>query len=88
MTVEEADALVLSAATKLGEHFSSVQILASWNEECITNMTSMGCGDWYARIGMAHEFINESQAQNVGKEIHDAMHTLDEGDDECQNPSQ
>lgn len=54
----------------LGEHFDSVQILASHvtvNKETVSAF--FGVGDWYARTGMAAEFLSRNNAQNIAWEI-------------------
>ena len=50
--------IVKKALHDLGEHFESVQILATTVSEGQTLRSFSGCGNWYARLGMAHEFIN------------------------------
>ena len=69
MSPDEAELLIAETAAKLGEHFNAVQIMASWNEEGMTYCEKKGCGDWYARQGMAHEFIQCDQAQTIGREV-------------------
>lgn len=69
MTQAEAEKLLDDAVARLGEHFDSVQILASWNEEGLTLCCKRGVGNWYARQGMAHEFINADQAQETAHQI-------------------
>lgn len=69
MKSEEAEEMVQLAAVKLGEHFDAVQILVSWNEENSSICVKRGCGNWYARKGMAHEFIDMDAAQINANEI-------------------
>lgn len=69
MTQSEAEKLLDDAVARLGEHFDSVQILASWNEGGLTLCSKRGAGNWYARQGMAHEFINADQAQETAHQI-------------------
>jgi hypothetical protein len=73
MTNEEADALVEKCSTFLGEHFDSVQILASWNEQAMTLIARHGCGNWYARQGMARDFITADQAQEIATQLADKL---------------
>lgn len=61
-------ALVQEFAEKLGEHFDAVQILASRmtedaNNDKATHCVCKGVGNWYARKGMAMEFIEDDIAQ-------------------------
>lgn len=69
MDTTEAEKIVQKAAESLGEHFDAVQIMVSWNEEGMTKMFKSGCGNWYARQGMAHEFINADVAQDAAIQI-------------------
>lgn len=61
--------IVKKALHDLGEHFESVQILATTVSEGQTLRSFSGCGNWYARLGMAHEFINEDTASEVAIQI-------------------
>lgn len=69
MTHEESAALLKRAAAELGEHYDAVQILVSWNEQGITSCGSYGTGNWYARQGMAHEFIQKDIAQENAAQL-------------------
>jgi hypothetical protein len=67
---ENARQAIEKALEILGEHFGAVQILAS--HETVTGETVAafwGVGNWYARTGMAHEFIERDSAQNFAWEI-------------------
>jgi hypothetical protein len=64
-----------------GEHFSSVQILASWPiDGGGTRASKWGVGDWYARQGMAHAFINTEQAEELSDQIAKKLDPPDESD--------
>lgn len=69
MTTEEIAVIVEQAASKLGEHFDAVQILASFHDSGGTSCIKRGGGNWYARQGMAHEFINMDIAKDAAVEI-------------------
>lgn len=73
MTGQEAMQKVDAALMILREHFDSVQILASWVEEEMTHRASRGCGNWYSRQGLAHEFIEMDRAQEIGRELSKQM---------------
>lgn len=62
MTNEEARRMVDEQAAKLGEHFEACQILVSWNENGETKSIYSGCGNWFARMGMLHEMIEDDKA--------------------------
>ena len=72
MTDEEKMAFVERVGRELCEHFDHVQILTSWSEGGLTKVQTFGCGNWYARIGMAREFIVNDDARTAAREIHSA----------------
>lgn len=69
MTNDELIAIVDAAARQVGEHVDHVQILCTWNEDGITRSLCRGVGNWHARQGMAHQFINEDIAQDTARQI-------------------
>jgi len=76
---EDAEEFVDKVAAQLGEHFDSVQVLVSTcNGGGGTCDVFSGNGNWYARVGMAHEFIRRSTAQVDAKEIADALSIEDD----------
>lgn len=81
MTEAENEALLRSCVERLGEQFEAVQILVSWNEDGLSKMRKMGAGNWYARQGMAHEFINSDIAQENAHQIAEKLNPPDEGED-------
>lgn len=87
MTDEEVEALLSQFAGKLGELFDHVQIMVTWNEDGFTKAWYKGRGNWYARQGMAHEFIKQNEAQTQAKEIADHMNPPDDSDDWRKSPS-
>lgn len=81
MTSEEAQKLCEEFAARMHEHFDHVQILATWNEEGITKRVARGAGNWYARQGMAHEFINMDIAQDTAHQLAAVINPPEDGDD-------
>lgn len=77
MTHAELNALVQPMLETLGEHCDAIQIMMTWNEDGNTHRYKIGAGNWYARQGMAHEFINEDQAQTNAREISEAINPPD-----------
>lgn len=75
---EELRALVEKTAFDLGEHCSSVQILVTTVEDGETHGIKRGSGDWYARIGMAHEFINSDIAEDSAAKIAEKLDPPDD----------
>lgn len=73
MTLDESIKLVEKAAAELGEHFDAVEILVShpaadgggW--ECVKR----GAGNYYARLSMAQEFIDQDKADTMAKALKD-----------------
>ncbi len=56
---------------ELMEHFESVQIMVSWPDEKSrgTRSAYRGQGNWFARQGMAHDFIAMDQAETAAREV-------------------
>lgn len=70
MEAENAKAAILKALEILGEHYGAVQILAS--HETVNGETAFaawGVGNWYARQGMAHQFLENEKAKNFAWEM-------------------
>lgn len=64
MTNSEATAIVDQAIHLLREHFDDVQVLVTWTaEDGHTKDLFCGSGNWYARQGMAHEFLECDKAE-------------------------
>jgi hypothetical protein len=83
MTREEAEKLIQTTAQKLGEHFDAVQIMVSWTENGATYCSKRGCGSWYARQGMAHEFIQQDIANDNARIMAEHMNRdEDDGEDD------
>lgn len=64
--------MILECAGKLGEHFEAVQIHVSWMDETGSGNTTGehgGCGNWYARFGLAQEFIDRGKAWEIGDAV-------------------
>lgn len=82
MTGEEAQKIVDKAVCELREFFPHVQILASWEDDTNGNTFDLfvGKGNWYARAGMAREFLNRDQGQVAAKEIAARLEPPDEDD--------
>jgi len=79
MNREEAVNLLNSHASQLSEHFDSVLILASYLEpDGTTTAVAGGQGNYYARQGMAAQFIERAKAEGLVDEIKRA----DEDEDE------
>ena len=76
MTREQQFSMIQDAVAKLREHFETVQILVSFVEDDGGSGTVdmfCGSGNWYARQGMAREFITRDQAMVSAVEISDAL---------------
>lgn len=68
---KQAEALIDKVLEQLGEHFESVQILACRMapEGQGTESFFIGCGNWYARQGMAQSFIKTDEAETLANKI-------------------
>lgn len=70
MTNDEVTKLLEKTAADLGEHFDAVQIMVSWPADTGGTACQMrGTGNWYARQGMAQEFIGRDRAAEQAHEI-------------------
>lgn len=65
MTAKAAQQRIEATAAALSEHFDSVQIFVSFPLHGATQAIQAGRGDWYARQGMAHEFIQRDRAAEI-----------------------
>lgn len=73
MTDDEKTKFLDTLVAQAGEHFEHVQILVSWNEGALSKNLYRGGGNWFARQGMAHDFINQDVAQENAKQIADKL---------------
>lgn len=80
MNQEQVNRMLEDAAAKLGEHFEVVQIMVSWNERGNTYAAKRGCGNWYARQGLAREFINTEMAAENARQLADILPRPDSTD--------
>lgn len=81
MTHSEAKQILERFSHQLGEHFDAVQILASWHEEGVTRCLPWGSGNWYARQGMAQEFISTTRAREIAREVAENISPDDGGEE-------
>ena len=72
--------MLQEAVMKLGEHFDAVQILGSWMNGGHTRCAKRGSGNFYARQGMAREFIEINLAEDQAAAIAERLNPPDEGD--------
>lgn len=78
----ENEKIIAEAAQKLGEHFDHVQVLVTWEEQGVSKSCFKGAGNWYARQGLAHEFINSDIARDAAKEIAEQLRDKPDGSDD------
>jgi hypothetical protein len=69
MNAEQALQMIDAVAAQLGEHFEAVEILASFPLEGGTQCIKRGRGNWYARQGMAHEFIGSQRGLEIAEQL-------------------
>lgn len=67
---EFLNGLVDQALELLSEHFDSLQIVGTFmDDENMTHCLTRGVGNWYARVGAVHEFLERDAAQTTAFEI-------------------
>ncbi len=54
---------VQKAVTDLGEHFDSVRVFVTVQREGKTSAYDRGCGNFYAQLGQAREFLIRDRVQ-------------------------
>lgn len=88
MTPEEStylDTLVTrldEILVELGEHFDCIQILGTYmGDDGNTNRVTRGKGNWYARQGVAREFLEMDAAQTTAYELAKVIPRQDPSDD-------
>jgi len=69
MTQEEGYKILQAAVARVSEHFDSVNISGTWVEGNTTRFQSCGSGNFYARVGMAHQFIESARAEENAQQI-------------------
>ena len=69
MTYEQKREIVDRHLSQLGEYFEAIEIMVSTSDPSGTETIIMGHGNFWARIGMAHEFINRNERQDAASEI-------------------
>jgi len=69
MSDEEAQDLLEMTAAKLAEHFDAVEIMVSLQNGEDTRCFEQGAGNYYARLGMAQEFLGNDRAGAIAQHI-------------------
>ena len=70
MTNEQRLAILEKHVAELSEIYDSVQVMGAFlTPDNRTVSQKRGSGNWYARQGMAHEFIEENIAEDTARAI-------------------
>lgn len=69
MSESLTDAQVEGIISRLSEHYDSVLIIATKNEECVTRLLIRRRGNYYASKGAAIEWLESESQQELAKEI-------------------
>jgi len=81
MNLKEGEKILAAHVAQLSEHFDCVQIMVSTHMPGDQTMCcKRGCGNWYARQGMAREFITDEESASQAAEIAPLINPPDEGD--------
>lgn len=65
LSPEQLEQIVQVHVDALMEHFDAVEILASHVTEGGTGNVYRGAGNWYARTGMAADFLKRDEAETL-----------------------
>ena len=74
MKTEEAEKICEEAAERVGEHFDSVLVLASWT--CGDKETELAfglSGNFFTCKGMAHDFLETASHEDLASKLADAI---------------
>lgn len=77
---QEVDAMAMRAADQISEHADCVLILVSVKEGDSYVMMDRGRGNFWARTGMAQEFLDRAAAQITANELGQVISPPDEGE--------
>ena len=69
MTQPEAEQILKGVVHLLGEHFEAAQIMVTWHDGEDTSRLFTDAGNWYARMGLAQEFVNVDKARDLAQEV-------------------
>lgn len=69
MTQPEAEQILKGVVHLLGEHFEAAQLMVTWREGEDTSRLYSGTGNWYARMGLAQEFISNDKSCDLAHEL-------------------
>jgi hypothetical protein len=70
MTEDQAIRVLDRFRHQLAEHFDATQVHVSWvDPDGRTSILHRGSGNYYARMGMANDFLTREQAELVADEI-------------------
>lgn len=60
---EDTESILDRCVAILSEHYDAVEILVTRCDDGKTNATSKGSGNWYARYGLAREYVERADEQ-------------------------
>ncbi len=69
MTDPDLNDLMDSHLEALGEHFDAVQIMCTTYDSEGTSVFTRGLGNHYARVGMAHYFLEKNTHEDSAERI-------------------
>lgn len=70
MTDAEKLAVLERHVNELAEIYDHIQIMGTWlRPDNTTASHKRGSGNWYARLGMAREFLSDNEAENTAAAI-------------------
>lgn len=69
LTPEQLEKVVQQHVDALSEFFDAVQVLCSHTMKEGTGSVFTGSGNWFARQGMAHQFIKSDDAETLAHKM-------------------
>lgn len=73
--MERLNGMMDGMLRELGEHFEAIQILGTFvDDDGHTVRVTRGVGNWYARQGLAREFLDMDAAVTTANELSRVIH--------------
>lgn len=69
MSPEERRAEIEMCVHRLMEFADCIQVLASYTDSEGTHSCYLGAGNWFARTGMAHDFLERDESQTAANAV-------------------
>lgn len=80
MNEDEAIAHLSKVCLAQKEHFDAIQMFVTWQHNGETYGVCVGDGNWHARVGMSHDFLDRVKARIISEKLAEKLNPPDEDD--------